>query len=460
MARTATYYECDSCGYNSPKWLGLCPTCSEWHTFREKVAEKEIRRHVVEIPTTGQEGSEPISLSEIDPSRGKRIGTGIGELDRVLGGGLVPGSLILLGGDPGIGKSTLMLQIARSSPSLNLLYVAGEESPGQIRQRADRIVAGQSNMKILATTEVDQIVTAVQKERPDLLIIDSIQTVYRSRLDGLPGSVQQIRECAALFQQLAKKDGITTILVGHVTKDGEIAGPRILEHMVDTVLQFEGDRSRLHRLLRGVKNRFGSAQEVGVFEMDDRGLHEVNNPSSLFLSEMDQTLSGNAVTCIMEGSRPLLVEVQALVTPTGYGTPQRTAAGFDQRKLSLLLAVLEKRAGFRFSGQDVFLNVAGGLKVSDTAADLAVACALASSYQDKPLLPGLLVMGEVGLGGEIRLVSHLQQRLQEGERMGFKTALVPGRAKISDGNLTPINGRYLSDAIRSVLDGSQIRKNG
>ncbi|MEX0770207.1 MAG: DNA repair protein RadA [Balneolaceae bacterium] len=452
MAKTRIYYECASCGHTSAKWLGQCPSCDQWHTFSEyQESPKKTEKHKVDIGLE-EEAATPVGLTDISYSETDRLPTGIGELDRVLGGGLMPSSLILLGGDPGIGKSTLMLQMAKANPDLNLLYVAGEESAGQIRQRADRIGIRDSNMKILSSTDLDHVIRQARKVKPDLLVIDSIQTVYRSQLGSLPGSIQQIRECAAILQQLAKKEGMTTLMIGHVTKEGDIAGPKILEHMVDTVLQFEGDQNRIYRLLRGVKNRFGPAQEVGVFEMNDRGLNEVDNPSALFLSETDQSVSGNVVTCVIEGTRPLLIEVQALVTPSSYGTPQRTAGGFDHRRLSLLIAVLEKRAGLQLSGQDVYLNVAGGLKITDTAADLAVIMAIASSYRDQPLNQELFVLGEVGLGGEIRRVPLLEQRLKEGMKMGFGKAILPARPdslKVKTG-LMPV--RYVHQALSKAME--------
>ncbi|MEX2585172.1 MAG: DNA repair protein RadA [Balneolaceae bacterium] len=460
MAKSKVYYECSHCGHTTVKWMGQCPSCNQWHTFQEfqKQKESERIRHKIELTDeAGREsGATPKKLAEIDVSGGNRTSTGLPELDRVLGGGLMPASLILLGGDPGIGKSTLMLHVAKSRPDLEILYVAGEESAGQIRQRADRIGIQSSELRVVSDTDLDRVISLVQKEKPQLLVIDSIQTVYRSQLAGLPGSVQQVRECAALLQQVAKKEGVTTLMIGHVTKEGDIAGPRVLEHMVDTVLQFEGDQSRLHRLLRCVKNRFGAAHEVGVFEMGEQGLTEVDNPSSLFLSDHDQQVSGNVVTCIMEGSRPILVEVQALVTPGTYGVPQRTASGFDQRRLSLLIAVLEKRVGLKLSDQDVYLNIAGGLKVTDTAADLAVITALASSFGERALAPRTVVVGEAGLGGELRNVPHLEQRLREADKMGFERALIPSVSR----SLRGVEGLVLSEkhsighAIRELLDTS------
>jgi DNA repair protein RadA/Sms len=452
MAKSKILFECNACGHQAAKWLGQCPSCSEWHSLQKVEKQKERgARHKVDLSDHRQEVRAK-RLDEFSFSEQDRTSTGIGELDRVLGGGLVPASLILLGGDPGIGKSTLMLQVAKESPDMDLLYVAGEESGAQIRQRANRIGIKKSNLKLLDLTDLDRVIDQVKREQPELLVIDSIQTVYRSELSSLPGSTQQLRECAAILQQLAKREGITTLMIGHVTKEGEIAGPRILEHMVDTVLYFEGDQNRFHRLLRSVKNRFGPAQEVGVFEMGPDGLSEVDNPSALFLSDMDDLVTGHAVTCVMEGTRPLLVEVQALVTSSQYGTPQRTAAGFDQRRLSLLLAVLEKRAGMSFSSHDVYLNIAGGLRVSDTAADLAILSALASSYKDRPIRDGMVIAGEVGLGGEIRRVPMIGARLGEASKMGFRSALVPKGSAIDGVNgIEPIECRYIYQATDLLL---------
>jgi DNA repair protein RadA/Sms len=414
----------------------MCPACGEWHTFEEKVSrpKSSAKKHKVDISESADE--EPVRLKDVTYRKDERISTNLDELDRVLGGGLIRGSFLLLGGDPGIGKSTLMLQVANRCPDLQMLYVAGEESASQIKQRAGRIGLKGDNLLIYSNTDVRKVIDQARKVKPGLLVIDSIQTVFSNELSSLPGSIQQIRECSAMFQQLAKKEGITTLMIGHVTKEGDIAGPRMLEHMVDTVLHFEGDQSQLHRLLRGVKNRFGPANEVGVFEMRDTGLYEISNPSDLFLAEMKGDISGNCVTCIMEGTRPILIEVQALVTPSSYSTPQRTASGFDQRRLSLLIAVLEKRAGMSFAGQDVYLNVAGGLKVSDTAADLSVMAALASSLKDKPVQDKAVYLGEVGLGGEVRRVPFLNQRLKEADKMGFKVAFVPVSEAAGDLNIS------------------------
>lgn len=424
MAKEKIRFECSNCEHVSPKWLGVCPVCGKWNTFTEKrEKKKDSKKHKVEI--SDAKSSEAVRLSDIGTEHQERMSTNLEEFDRVLGGGFVDGSFILLGGDPGIGKSTLMLQTAKNSQRLKILYIAGEESGAQIKQRAQRIGLTGDNLYISSDTDVQSVIHAARKLQPDLLVIDSIQTLFSDELTSLPGSIRQVRECSALLQQIAKKENITTLMIGHVTKEGDIAGPRILEHMVDTVLHFEGDKNHFYRLLRCVKNRFGPAQEVGVFEMKESGLQEVRNPSELFMSDSASEVSGNSITCVMEGTRPILVEIQALVSSSSYGTPQRTASGFDQRRLSLLIAVLEKRAGLSFGGQDVYLNVAGGLKITDPAVDLAVVSALASSLNNTVIERSKLFIGEVGLGGEIRNVSYLEQRLREAEKMGIRKALVP-----------------------------------
>ncbi|HKK46894.1 MAG TPA: DNA repair protein RadA [Balneolaceae bacterium] len=427
MPKDRIQYVCDECGHTSAKWLGNCPNCGSWHTFKEFKVERKTKKqkeHKGKVDGL-TESAPPQKLDDIDADSEERFLSKIPELDRVLGGGFVPGSFVLIGGDPGIGKSTLTLQIGKSQPDLEILYCAGEESAGQIKQRAKRLGVSSENFYIYTDTDISKVLSEAQKLDPDLLVIDSIQTVYRTELTSMAGSIQQVKECAALLQQLAKKQNITTLVIGHVTKDGAIAGPRVLEHMVDTVLQFEGDSNYNYRMLRSLKNRFGPAQEVGVFEMKESGLKDVLNPSQLFLSEYNSKVSGNAVICSIEGSRPLLVEVQALVTPSNYGTPQRTANGFDHRRLSLLLAVLEKRGGYQFSGQDVYLNIAGGLKVNDPAADLGVTSALVSSLLDKPISTKMAFLGEVGLGGEVRAVNKVDHRLGEIKKLGFEHAIVP-----------------------------------
>lgn len=444
MAKQKIRYECGNCGYNSPKWLGVCPSCNEWHTFEEiKETKSPNKKHKVEIGED-DESEKAILLSDVESNEHDRRSTGITELDRVLGGGIVKGAFLLLGGDPGIGKSTLMLELAKSKPDWKILYVAGEESPSQIKQRAGRMNVTGDQLYIFSNSNIDSIINQARRIKPDLLVIDSIQTAFSSNLTSLPGSVQQVRECSAMLQQLSKKEGITTLMIGHVTKEGDIAGPRILEHMVDTVLHFEGNQSQFHRLLRSVKNRFGPAQEVGVFEMKQDGLYEVANPSELFLSDLDTSISGNCVTCVMEGSRPILIEVQALVTASTYSSPQRTANGFDQRRLALLIAVLEKRAGVSFAGQDVYLNIAGGLKISDPAADLAVIAALSSSIKDHPIRKKAIFLGEVGLGGEIRGIRFREQRIREAEKMGLKTVVAPPAEMPIQTNIEIIERTYIS----------------
>lgn len=444
MAKQKVTFVCSNCDYSSPKWLGVCPSCNEWHTFEEKVEQKKkSQKNKVDISTDDYE-ADAVPLTSVQNNEHDRQPTGITELDRVLGGGIVKGSFLLLGGDPGIGKSTLMLQLSKTKPDWTILYVAGEESPSQIKQRAARLGIAGDNLYIYSNSDIDSVIAQARKLKPVLLVIDSIQTVYSSNLTSLPGSVQQVRECSAMFQQLAKREGITTLMIGHVTKEGDIAGPRILEHMVDTVLHFEGNQSQVHRLLRSVKNRFGPAQEVGVFEMKQDGLIEVPNPSELFLSDLDTTVSGNCITCVMEGSRPILVEVQALVTGSSYSTPQRTANGFDQRRMSLLIAVLEKRGGISFAGQDVYLNVAGGLKISDPAADLAVIAALSSSIKDQPIKKRAVFIGEVGLGGEIRSVRFREQRIREAEKMGIKSVVAPPGKLSLDADIELIERTYIT----------------
>lgn len=453
MPKDRIKYVCGECGHSSTKWLGNCPNCGSWHTFKEfKVERKTKSEKEHKGKVEGLNESEgPQKLEEIESESDERFLSNIQELDRVLGGGFMPGSFVLIGGDPGIGKSTLTLQIGKSRPDLEILYCAGEESAGQIKQRARRLGVSSDNFYIYTETDISKVMSEAQKLDPDLLIVDSIQTVYRTELTSMAGSVQQVKECAALLQQLAKKQDITTLVIGHVTKDGDIAGPRVLEHMVDTVLQFEGDSNYNYRMLRSIKNRFGPAQEVGVFEMKHSGLEDVLNPSQLFLSEYNDDVSGNAVICSVEGSRPLLVEVQALVTPSNYGTPQRTANGFDYRRLSLLLAVLEKRGGYQFSGQDVYLNIAGGLKVNDPAADLGVTSALVSSLLDKPISNKLAFLGEVGLGGEIRTVNKIDHRLGEIKKLGFEQAIVPKANKVQTNGLKISGVTNISSSIKKAL---------
>lgn len=423
MAKVRTSFECQSCGYKSPKWMGICPKCGSAEGFLEVKDVPEVE-HKARLQGTNPVAG-PIKLSDVTFHENDRMPTGIAEFDRVLGGGFMKGSFVLLGGDPGIGKSTLTLQIGRANPGMKILYVSGEESPTQIRQRASRLGMNDADMYLYPETDINRIVEQARAIRPDLLVVDSIQTVFRPEQTGMPGNLSQIRECALMLMQLAKSEGMTTLIIGHMTKDGDLAGPKVLEHMVDTVLQFEGDSNYAYRLLRSIKNRFGATNEIGVFEMTDAGLVDVTNPSQLFISGFDHRISGNAVVCTMEGSRPLLTEVQALVGNTTYGMPQRTATGFDQRRLALLLAVLEKRAGYRFADQDVFVNVAGGMKLQEPATDLGIACALVSALTNRPVGKNTIFIGEIGLGGEIRGVNRIGQRVQEAKKMGFETAVVP-----------------------------------
>ncbi len=426
MAKIRTIYVCQECGHKTTRWMGQCPSCHQWNTLEETIEEpvsKSANNHPARM--TGIPDVSPISLSDIPVDKAERNKTGISELDRVLGGGFMPGSFVLLGGDPGVGKSTLTLQIARSRPDLNILYCSGEESAAQIRQRAARLQLQDGNMKVFTDTDLNRVIDAAQKIKPDLLVIDSIQTVYRPEIPNMPGSITQIRECASRLMRLAKQQPCTTLAIGHINKDGELAGPRVLEHMVDAVLQFEGDRNYSYRILRSQKNRFGSVNEIGVFEMSDSGLIEVSNPSQLFLADFDNQVSGNAVVCTVEGSRPLLLEVQALITPSTYQAPQRTTSSLDHRRLSLLLAVLEKRSGFHFANQDVFLNVAGGMRLSETACDAGIIAALISAVVDKPLKSDVAFIGEVGLGAEVRAVSHIDQRIREIKKMGFESVYIP-----------------------------------
>jgi DNA repair protein RadA/Sms len=427
-SRQKTVYACAECGQSSPKWLGQCPGCKRWNTMQEEVATPEPRG-----PVRGwgpsQATSRPVPLHEVEASEDARQRTGIGELDRVLGGGVVPGSLVLLGGDPGIGKSTLVLaaldRLARAVPGRPVLYVSGEESARQVKLRADRLGAGAENLRLLTETDAERVLRAAEALAPAAVAVDSIQTQYLPELQSAPGTVTQIREVAARFMAYAKTTETPVFLVGHVTKDGAIAGPRVLEHMVDTVLYFEGGGAHPYRVLRAHKNRFGSASEIGVFEMKAGGLAEVPNPSALFLAERPEDAPGSAVAAILNGTRTVLVEVQALVAPAGYGTPRRTALGIDGNRVALLAAVLEKKVGLELVGCDLFVNVAGGLSVDDPAADLATVAALASSFRDRALPARTLVLGEVGLAGEVRAVSQPEVRLAEARRLGFERALVP-----------------------------------
>lgn len=425
MAKTKTVFFCNECGHESPKWVGKCPGCGQWNTMTEET--------VVTGNKTGTrrrgllEGdSRPMALSAIEALEEPRIHLPSEELNRVLGGGLVAGSLTLLGGEPGIGKSTLLLQNILSIRARRILYISGEESASQLKLRADRIGKESDNTFILCETSLDKIFAHIDNVKPQLTVVDSIQTVYSPDIDSAPGSVSQVRECAARLLRYAKQSGVPVILVGHINKDGAIAGPKVLEHIVDTVLQFEGDRQYLYRLLRAIKNRFGSTSEIGIYEMADRGLREVKNPSEMLLSQnREEEMSGIAIGVTMEGVRSFLVEVQALVSSAAYGTPQRSVTGFDQRRLNMLLAVLEKRARFKLSQKDVFLNIAGGLKVADPALDMAVVSAVMSSNFDIPLPPRVAMAGEVGLSGEIRTAARIDRRVAEAQKLGFERIFIP-----------------------------------
>lgn len=426
MAKDKTVYICQNCGHQSGKWLGKCHACNEWNTYVEEVIRHESNKQTWQQSTTKVLAATPKLIQSIDYTGEKRIETSNDELNRVLGGGLVAGSIVLVGGEPGIGKSTLMLQLALNIKEVKVLYVSGEESEQQIRMRADRLGIGNQNCYILPETGLEDIFRQIEQLQPGLLVIDSIQTLQTHIIESSAGSVSQIRECASQLQRFAKTTHVPVFLVGHITKDGTIAGPKVLEHMVDTVLQFEGDTNYGFRILRSVKNRFGSTSELGIYEMRSNGLREIPNPSEVLLSQRDEELSGVAVASTMEGMRPLLIEIQALVSTAAYGTPQRSATGFDQRRLGMLLAVLEKKGGFRFGNKDVFLNIAGGLRVDDPATDLAVAAALVSSLQDIPLSRKSCFAAELGLSGEIRSVARVEQRIAEAERIGFETIYISG----------------------------------
>lgn len=424
MAKTKTVYICQSCGTQSPKWAGRCSSCGEWNTFVEEVVSKTPENAKPSKNLYGEDVSMPQLINDVEVQQSFRIITKDAELNRVLGGGIVPGSLVLIGGEPGIGKSTLMLQLALSFENVKVLYVSGEESAQQISMRAKRVGSKNSACYIIAETATDRLLNQLKELRPSVVIIDSIQTLQTPLLESTPGSISQIRECAAELQRYAKETSTPVFLIGHITKDGNIAGPKVLEHIVDTVLQFEGDRNYNYRILRTSKNRFGSTSELGIYEMQQTGLREVSNPSELLLSNREELLSGIAIGATVEGLRPMLIETQALVSQAVYGTPQRSCTGFDVRRLHMLLAVLDKRLGFHFGAKDVFLNIAGGIKVEDPAIDLAVVSALLSSYEDSVVPANYCFAGEVGLSGEIRTVNRIEQRISEADKLGFEKIFV------------------------------------
>ncbi len=426
MAQTKTIYTCQNCGAQSPKWMGKCTSCGEWNTLVEEVVSKKTTTSKLSAQISG---NQPLTLENVRAIKNQRISVGIDEFNRVLGGGIVPGSLILLGGDPGIGKSTLALQMALGLPDRKILYTSGEESLQQIKLRAERLNLINNNCFFLSETSLEHLIAQTEQVHPELLIIDSIQTISTEKIESSPGSVSQVRECTSAILKFAKKNDVAVILIGHITKEGSLAGPKILEHMVDTVLQFEGDTNYMFRILRSNKNRFGSTNELGIFEMRSDGLREVTNPSEQLISKVNDDVSGTAIAATIEGVRPILIEIQALVSSAAYGTPQRSSTGFDLRRLNMLLAVLEKRAGFKLIQKDVFLNIAGGLKISDPATDLAVICSILSSNIDIAINHKICFAGEVGLTGEIRAVSRIEQRIAEAEKLGFSKIFIPALNK-------------------------------
>ncbi len=454
MKKSKAIYQfvCQHCGNTSPRWIGRCPSCDEWNSYVEERIEKSRANNIKQAfrPT-------PIPITDIEGGKEERLPTRIGELDRVLGGGFVPGSVVLVGGDPGIGKSTLALQMLANiaTSKLKVLYVTGEESPEQVKLRAKRTGSGSESLFVLAENSVEHIMEELTKLSPHVVVVDSIQTVYTEDFPSAPGSVGQIRECAARLMHYAKSKGTSIFLVGHVTKEGTIAGPRVLEHLVDTVLYFEGERDHPYRILRAVKNRYGSTNEIGVFEMQESGLKEVNNPSEIFLSERPTGASGSVVTPSIEGTRPILVEIQALVSPCNFGVPRRTTIGIDYNRVSLLVAVLEKRAGLNILAQDIFMNVAGGIRIVEPAIDLGVSVALVSSFLNRPIQHALVVFGEVGLSGEVRGVSHVEQRLKEAEKLGFKKCILPRinveRIKSRGNSLSLVGVTSIENAIEAIF---------
>lgn len=443
---------CKECGYESAKWLGQCPGCREWNSFVELLQDTAKRASKSRTGTAVLNMTAPSSLSEINLEKEDRVLTGMEELDRVLGGGIVQGSLVLVGGDPGIGKSTLLLQVCRKlSKQKNVLYISGEESLKQIKMRAERVGEFSDKFKLFCETDLDIITETIEKVSPDIVVIDSIQTMYKEDVAAAPGSVSQVRESTGILMQIAKGKGITVFIVGHVTKEGTVAGPRMLEHMVDTVLYFEGDRHASYRILRGVKNRFGSTNEIGVFEMQETGLKEVQNPSEFMLAGMPEGASGSVVTCSLEGTRPILLEIQALVCRTNFGMPRRTAAGIDYNRVNLLMAVLEKRLGYQLSECDAYVNVTGGIKMNEPSMDLGIVMALISSYRDLPVPEKTLMFGEIGLAGEVRGISNAKQRVAEAKRLGYKKCIMP---KANADSVKGVNGIdiYAVSNIREAVD--------
>ena len=430
MAEAKKAYVCRECGYDAPKWLGKCPSCGAWNTFDELVVAKKGSSVAAAVTSSAVPKAKPQRVQDIKTGETKRIDIGQSEVNRVLGGGLVPGSIILVGGEPGIGKSTLALQLALADNGLRTLYVSGEESAEQIKMRAERLGIHNEECVVYTETLLENIIAQCEAIKPDMVVVDSIQTIYTDLVDASAGSVSQIRECASTILKYAKGSGTPIFIIGHITKEGTIAGPKVLEHIVDVVLQFEGDGNNTYRILRGIKNRFGATFEIGVFEMLEKGLRSVENPSEVLLSHYDEPLSGIAVAATVDGIRPYLLEVQALVSQAAYGTPQRNATGYDSRRMNMLLAILEKRVGLKMFQKDVFLNFAGGFKVSDTGLDLAVVAAVLSSYFDRPINEGVALAGEIGLSGEVRPAPRTEQRISEAARLGFKKIVVSGYASL------------------------------
>lgn len=458
MAKDKIAYVCENCGQESAKWIGKCPACGQWNTFKEiKVADTRQQKATNAAAVTGHQlrQNKVLRLRDIDAHDEPRIDMGDNELNRVLGGGLVPGSIILLGGEPGIGKSTLSLQTMLRLPDKRILYVSGEESAHQLKMRAERIASANDNFLILCENSLEAIFDHIKEVQPELVVIDSIQTISTEDVESSAGSIAQVRECASALLRFAKTSGVPVILIGHITKEGTLAGPKILEHIVDTVIQFEGDQHYMYRILRSIKNRFGSTSELGIYEMQQNGLRQVSNPSELLLTEDHDGLSGVAISSAIEGIRPFLVETQALVSSAAYGTPQRQATGFDQRRLNMLLAVLEKRVGFKLMQKDVFLNIAGGLRVTDMAMDLSVIAAVLSSNVDTPIESGWCMCGEVGLSGEVRPVARIEQRISEAEKLGFNHLIIPkynlsglSRKKF---NIELVPVRKVEEALRALF---------